>query len=158
MDKRRFVIAILISVIIVTTSFSIFFAYQKFKPTPAYEFKTSMNHPQEIRDLMKEHETIVLFFIKQQQGEYSPCEQMKPKMADLQSQYSGTDVTFMTIDVNDNTIASQSITKNYGIQQVPTVVVVRSDGAVVTFIGESDTNTVKSAIEEAQHGKSIFPF
>jgi thioredoxin-like negative regulator of GroEL len=64
----------------------------------------------------------------------------------------------MTIDVNDNTIASQSITKNYGIQQVPTVVVVRSDGAVVTFIGESDTNTVKSAIEEAQHGKSIFPF
>jgi thiol-disulfide isomerase/thioredoxin len=161
MDKnkrRRSIIAILIVVIIVTTSFSIFFAYQKFKPTPAYEFKTGVNHPQEISDLIR-NGTVVLYFTL---DHCPPCRDMTPKMEDLRSQYNSSGVTIIMCNYTDKTQPQFDITqnfgRNYGITTAPAILVIRGDGAIATFIGEVDISTVKSAIEEAQHGKSIFPF
>jgi len=175
--KRRQLIAALVVVIIVGASLDILIAYKLFVPAPAsaYEFKTGFNHPQEINDLITRNGTVVLFFIH---GPHSweekcpPCESMKPKIADLQSQYNGTNVTFATFNVDDNA-TSQRIFFNYGIQSVPQVFVIRSDGASAIFKGDGktlldinsvasaifkgdgqtliDINSVKSAIEEARN-------
>jgi hypothetical protein len=39
------------------------------------------------------------------------------------------------------------------VKSTPTTIVVRKDGATATFIGDFDTSTVKSAIQDAQKWK-----
>jgi thiol-disulfide isomerase/thioredoxin len=172
LERRQFIAALLV-VIIVAASFSIFFAYQLFKPVPAYEFKTGINHPAVISNWLK-NGTVVLFFTE---NNCPPCGFVAPKIANLQSQYSGTNVTFATINVDDNA-TSMNIARNYGLTEVPIVLVIRPDGAVATFtmkkVSDSDSyqaldgsgsysmdfNAIRSAIEEARNGKpsNIFPF
>jgi len=154
---RRQLLAALIVVIIVATSFSVFFAYQLFKPVPAYEFKTGVNHPQEISGLIN-NGTVVLYF---SMNDCPPCDDVAPKIADLQSHYNGTNVTFKTFNLEDNA-TSQRIFFSYGIQWVPQVFVIRPDGAVANFTMKKDSgsdsfhamdfNAIRSAIEEARHG------
>ncbi len=149
MDKnkrRRSIIAILIVVIIVTTSFSIFFASQLLKPLPAYEVKGGTTHPRVILDLMKRG-TVVIFLTSDGCGE--SCDNIAQKIADLQSQYKGTNVVFATFSSSSNE-TSQSIFRNYEIHFVPAVLVISRDGAVVKFERYVDMNNVKSAIEDVR--------
>jgi thiol-disulfide isomerase/thioredoxin len=123
---------------------------------PAYTFETGVNHPQEIKNLMR-NDTVVLYV---SENNCPACDDMTPRMADLQSHYK--DGTFAHINVDDNA-SSMNTAKNYGIQWVPAVLVIRGDGAVAKFIAGSgaftftdntainnDINAVKSAIQEAQ--------
>lgn len=174
--KRRQLIAALCVVIIVAASVSVFFAYQLLFP-PAYAFKNGVNHPQAISNLLK-NGTVVLYFT---QNNCPPCDFVAPKIADLQSQYKGTDVTVMTVNPDGNTTSrsafinyddnptSRSIFSAYGIQWTPEVFVIRPDGAVANFSMKKDSgsdsfhaqdggsynmdfNAIRSAIEEARHG------
>jgi thiol-disulfide isomerase/thioredoxin len=110
-----------------------------------YEFQSGISPPKTVSDLMK-NGTVVLFLTK---NGCTVCEQVKPKIADLQSQYEGTNVTFAHFNFEDNA-TSQAIFRAYSVQDTPTTIVVRKDGAVAKFIGDFDTNTVKSAIEDAR--------
>lgn len=154
--KRRQLISALIVVIIVGASFSVFFAYQLFKPVPAYEFKTGVNHPQEINNLLK-NGTVVLYLSSNDENWCQPCGEMTPKIANLQSQY--TDVKFLRFNYDDNS-TSAAIFENYGISYVPAIMVIRSDGAVAKFVGETDISPIKSTIDEARQWKqpNIFGF
>lgn len=158
--KRRLIIAALIVVIIAASSFSAFFAYRLFAPAPTYEFKTGINHPAVISNLLKNGTVVVLYF---SMNNCPPCDEMPPKIADLQSQYKGTEVTILTLNVSDNATALQ-LARNYGIQSIPQVFVIRPDGAVANVTSENypyiDFNVIRSAIEDARHGNSsnIFPF
>lgn len=153
--KRRQLMVALLIMIIVASSFSVFFAYRLLFP-PAYKFKTGMEHPQAISDLMK-NGTVVVFFTENE-SICPPCANMMLKIADLQSQYPK--VTFATFTSQENK-TSLALFSHYGIEAAPQIFVIRSDGAVAKFVGQQDDITpIKSAIEEAQHGKSsnIFPF
>ncbi len=110
-----------------------------------YEFKSGTTPPQEVRDLMKKG-TVVLFIT---QNNCPDCEKVKPKLADLQSQYTGTNVTFAQFNINDNK-TSYNIAKTYGVTATPTTIVLRHDGAAAAFVSDFDTGTVKSAIEDAR--------
>lgn len=122
--------------------------YSLLNPAPSgYEFKTGWDHPQAISDLMK-NGTVVVFFTENE-SMCPPCANMTPKIADLQSQYPK--VTFATFSYQDNK-TSLALFKHYGIDAMPTIFVIRSDGAVATFIGQRDDITpIKSAIEDAQN-------
>jgi hypothetical protein len=92
-----------------------------------------------------------------------------PKIADLQSQYNGTDVTVRTFNFDDSS-TPKMLFSSYGIQYVPQVFVIRPDGAVANFSMKKDSgsdsfhpqdgsgsysmdfNAIRSAIEEARHG------
>jgi thiol-disulfide isomerase/thioredoxin len=113
-----------------------------------YEFKSGTTPPAVISNLLK-NGTVVLFLTK---NDCPICEQVKPKIADLQAQYNGTNVTFVRFNYEDNS-TSQSVFRNYAVQNTPTTIVVRKDGATATFISDFDTSTLKSAIEDAQKWK-----
>jgi len=160
--RRRQLIAALSVVIIVAASVSVFFAYQLLFP-PAYAFKTGITHPALISDLLK-NGTVVLYFT---QNNCPACDVAALKIADLQSQYKGTDVTIMTVNFDGNA-TSRSIGQRYGILWTPEVFVIRPDGAVANFSMKKDSssdsyqwggagysmdfNAIRSAIEEARHG------
>jgi thiol-disulfide isomerase/thioredoxin len=96
---------------------------------------------------MKKNGTVVLFCTE---NYCPPCDNMTPKVAYVQSHYKGTNVTFVHFNVDDNA-TSMNIARNYGITEVPKILVIRHDGAAATFTGEyTDINTVKSAIQEAR--------
>jgi thiol-disulfide isomerase/thioredoxin len=113
-----------------------------------YEFKTGTTHPNIVSDLLKKG-TVVLFLT---QNNCPTCEQVKPKIADLQSQFNGTNVTFARFNLDDNS-TSKSLFGAYAVKSTPTTIIVRKDGATATFIGDFDTSTVKSAIQDAQKWK-----
>jgi thiol-disulfide isomerase/thioredoxin len=149
-EWRKFIAAILVAVILFASIVAILFAFGLFTPAkPAYEFKTGVNHPQQISDLMK-NGTVVLYFTMY---DCPPCDNMTPRIGDLQSQYKGTDVTFMTFNISESG-TSQKMGASYGIDTVPTVLVIRGDGAVATFVGLQDISPIKSAIEDAQKWQS----
>ena len=140
------VIAVIVLFMVASLSIAGCFINNTPSPTAAYEFKTGFTHPTEINDLMK-HGAVVLYFTK---NNCPPCDTMAPKIADLQSQYESTDVTFATLNYDDNA-TSHSIFTNYGIEYMPAILVIRGDNAVAKFTGEpTDINAVKSAIGEAQ--------
>jgi thiol-disulfide isomerase/thioredoxin len=125
----------LVGLLLLGIIFSGFALFQLIQPAPpAYEFKTGVNHPQEIKDLMK-NGTVVLYFTE---NNCPPCDDMTPKVAVLQSQYNGTNVTFATFNLDDNA-TSMNIAKKYGIQWVPQVFVIRTDGAVANFTYNNST-------------------
>jgi thiol-disulfide isomerase/thioredoxin len=115
-----------------------------------YEFKNGITPPKVVSDLMK-NGTVILFIT---QNNCPACEQTRPMVAALQSQYNGTNVTFVNFNVDNNT-TSRDVGKAYGVTATPTTVVLRKDGAAAIFVGpweggNFDSNTVKSAIEDAR--------
>jgi len=110
-----------------------------------YEFKSGITPPAVVSNLMQ-NRTVILFIT---QNNCPDCEQTRPLIAKLQSQYSGMNVTFVNFNVNDN-MTSQSVAKAYGVTSTPTTVVLRKDGSAATFVGVFDPNTVKSAIDDAR--------
>ncbi len=110
-----------------------------------YEFKSGITPPKAVSDLMK-NRTVILFIT---QNNCPACEQTRPMIAALQSQYNGTNVTFVNFNI-DNNATSRSIGQAYGVTATPTTVVLRKDGAAAIFVGVFDSSTVKSAIEDAR--------
>lgn len=110
-----------------------------------YEFKSGPTPPKEVSDLMK-NGTVVLYFW---QTNCPDCAKVKPKLADLESQYNGTNVTFAQMKVDDNTTANR-IAHDYSVSATPTLIVLRRDGATARWVSDFDTGTVKSAIEDAR--------
>jgi thiol-disulfide isomerase/thioredoxin len=113
-----------------------------------YEFKSGTTPPTVVNNLLK-NGTVILFLT---QDDCPTCEQVKPKIATLQSQYNGTNVTFAHFNLQDNATSS-SLFSAYAVKTTPTTIVVRKDGATATFIGDFDASTLKSAIEDAQKWK-----
>jgi thiol-disulfide isomerase/thioredoxin len=131
-----------------------------------YQFQSGQTHPPQISNLLKNGSTVLLFITK---NNCPDCEAMKPKIADLQSQLNGTNftlqgtgvttpstnatkqsnLTFIRVDVDDN-LQSYNIGAQYGATTLPTIVVIRPDGAVAVFKGPTDENLLKSAIADAQ--------
>jgi thiol-disulfide isomerase/thioredoxin len=113
-----------------------------------YEFKSGITPPKAVSDLMQ-NRTVILFIT---QNNCPACEQTRPLIAGLQSQYNGTNVTFVNFNI-DNNSTSQNIGRAYGVTATPTTVVLRKDGAAAIFVGALDSssvNTVKSAIDDAR--------
>jgi thioredoxin-like negative regulator of GroEL len=110
-----------------------------------YEFKSGITPPKAVSDLMK-NGTVILFIT---QNNCPTCEQVRPMIADLQKQYNGTNVTFATFNIDNNTTSS-NVGRVYGVSATPTTVVLRKDGAAAIFVGVFDENTVKSAIEDTR--------
>jgi thiol-disulfide isomerase/thioredoxin len=164
--RRRLMIVMLIAIIVIAASDAALLLHAAFTPTPAYTsytFETGVNHPQQIKDLMK-NGTVVLYLTE---NGCPPCYTMIPKVADLQSQYKGAGVTFLHFNYDDNS-TSQSILSNYvkqlQIDYLPAILVIRGDGATALFkpaindgVHEIDLNNVKSAIDEAQRWESPTP-
>ncbi|MEI7827620.1 MAG: thioredoxin family protein [Euryarchaeota archaeon] len=137
-----------------------------------YEFKSGFLHPQEINDLIK-NRTVVLVITK---NNCPDCDTMKPIIDDLKSQLNGTNVTlqgttaskqstnatkqatklaFVEVNIDNNTRSLQigSLYSQSAVIQTPTIVVIRSDGAIAVWKGPIDESTLKSAIEDAQKWK-----
>jgi thioredoxin-like negative regulator of GroEL len=93
-----------------------------------------------------QNRTVILFIT---QNNCPACEQTQPLVAGLQSQYKGTNVTFVNFNI-DNNSTSQNVGKAYGVTATPTTVVLRKDGAAAIFVGVFDPSTVKSAIDDAR--------
>jgi len=93
-----------------------------------------------------QNRTVILFIT---QNNCPACEQTQPLIAGLQSQYNGTNVTFVNFNIDKNT-TSQNVGKAYGVTATPTTVVLRKDGAAAIFVGVFDPSTVKSAIDDAR--------
>ena len=110
-----------------------------------YEFKSGITPPTAVSDLMQ-NRTVIVFIT---QNNCPACEQTQPLIAGLQSQYNGTNVTFVNFNVDKNT-TSQNVGKAYGVTATPTTVVLRKDGAAAIFVGVFDPSTVKSAIDDAR--------
>jgi thiol-disulfide isomerase/thioredoxin len=110
-----------------------------------YEFKSGITPPQAVSDLMK-NGTVILFIT---QNNCPACEQTRPMVTALQSQYNGTNVTFVNFNI-DNNATSRNIGQAYGVTATPTTVVLRKDGAAAIFVGVFDSSVVKSAIEDAR--------
>ena len=113
-----------------------------------YEFKSGITPPAVVSNLMQ-NRTVILFIT---QNNCPDCEQTRPLIAGLQSQYNGTNVTFVNFNVDDNS-TSQNVAKVYGVTATPTTVVLRKDGSAAIFVGPLDSssvNTVKSAIDDAR--------
>jgi len=110
-----------------------------------YEFKSGITPPKAVSDLMQ-NRTVVLFIT---QNNCPACEQTRPLIAGLQSQYNSTNVTFVNFNIDNNT-TSQNVGKAYGVSATPTTVVLRKDAAAAIFVGVFDPSTVKSAIDDAR--------
>ncbi|MGZ7132181.1 MAG: thioredoxin family protein [Halobacteriota archaeon] len=113
-----------------------------------YEFKSGITPPKAVSDLMQ-NKTVILFIT---QNNCPACEQTRPLIAGLQSQYNSTNVTFVNFNI-DNNATSQNVGKAYGVTATPTTVVLRKDGAAAIFVGALDSNsvnTVKSALDDAR--------
>ncbi len=111
-----------------------------------YTFKSGTTPPKEVSDLMK-NRTVILFMT---QNNCPDCEQAKPRIADLQTQYNGTNVTFVTFNI-DNNVTSKNIGQTYGVRATPTIIVLRHDGAFASFVGSDfSLSDMKSAIADAQ--------
>ncbi len=110
-----------------------------------YEFVGGVSHPKEITDLLK-NGPVVLYFWK---NDCPGCIDMKPKIANLESQYNSTNVTIIKINIEQNAKTKET-GKNYGVTATPTTIVIRGNGDIAKFVGVADENTLKSAIEDAR--------
>ncbi len=111
-----------------------------------YSFKTGTTPPKEVSDLMK-NGTVVLFVT---QNNCPDCDKAKPRIADLQTQYNGTNVTFATFNIDTNA-SSRNIGQTYAVRATPTIIVLKHDGAFASFVGSDfSLSDMKSAIADAQ--------
>jgi hypothetical protein len=140
--------------------------------TQSYEFKTGVNHDKVVSGMMKNVSSTVVLFIYHN---CTRCEGLKLKMEDLQSQMQGVGdkdlckvrrtlppppfAVFLYEDIDVSSWGLE-IAKNYNVQQLPTIIVTRGDGAIATFIptqNELDTSSIKSAIEESLKWQQTHP-
>jgi len=110
-----------------------------------YEFKSGITPPAVVSNLMQ-NGPVILFIT---QNNCPDCEQARPLIAGLQSQYNGTNVTFVNFNI-DNNSTSKNVAQAYGVTATPTTVVLRKDGSAAIFVGVFDPSTVKSAIDDAR--------
>lgn len=110
-----------------------------------YEFKSGITPPAVVSNLMQ-NGPVILFIT---QNNCPDCEQARPLIAGLQSQYNGTNVTFVNFNI-DNNSTSKNVAQAYGVTATPTTVVLRKDGSAAIFVGVFDPSTVKSAINDAR--------
>ena len=75
----------------------------------------------------------------------SYCEQQKPVMNDLEDDYSGQNVTFYWLDVNNH----DKISDEYDVYGVPTTVVLDKDGVEEKFVGFTEYDRIEKAINQA---------
>ena len=134
--------------------------------------ETGVNHDEFVSGLMKNVSSTVVLFIYHN---CTRCEGLKLKMVDLQSQMGGIDdddlckiprtlppPPFAAFVYSDIDVSSWELemAKNYNVQQLPTIIVTRGDGAIATFIptqDEFDTSSIKSAIEESLKWQQTHP-
>jgi len=110
-----------------------------------YEFRSGITPPTAVSNLMQ-NGPVVLFIT---QTNCPECNQTRPLIAGLQSQYNGTNVTFVDFNTNDNA-TSLNVAHAYGVTATPTTIVLRKDGGAAIFVGVFDPSTVKSAIDDAR--------
>jgi thiol-disulfide isomerase/thioredoxin len=110
-----------------------------------YEFKGGITPPAVVSNLMQ-NGPVILFIT---QNNCPDCEQARPLIAGLQSQYNGTNVTFVNFNI-DNNSTSKNVAQAYGVTATPTTVVLRKGGSAAIFVGVFDPSTVKSAINDAR--------
>ena len=127
--------------------------------TSTTQFTTGTAPPRAVSDLLR-HGTAVLLI---NQHNCPDCDEENPKFADLQPQYKDTNVTFATFYVDDNG-TSLRVAQAYAVNVTPTILVVRDDGAFAKLLpapypstAQIDSNTVKSAIDDAQKWQSLNP-
>lgn len=130
-----------------------------------YDFEPWEDHPEFINRYIESGHPVVLVI----HGNCSHCELVTSEMVGLQSQLHG-----VTLDLDNQTQSiapqnaspliffayvnvssdptSDAIAQQYGVQQTPTIIVIRGDGAAATFVpkGEIDINELKSAIADAE--------
>ena len=127
---------------------------------PTSQFTTGTTPPQAVSDMIRYGTAVLLI----NQHNCTACDEANPKFVDLQMQYKDTDVRFATFDVDDN-ITSVKVALAYAVNETPTILVIREDGAVAKFFPPPpyptevgiDFNAVKSAIDEAQKWQSLNP-
>jgi hypothetical protein len=133
--------------------------------TPRNDFEPWGDHPEFINRYIESGHPVVLVI----HGNCSHCELITSEMVDLQSQLHG-----VTLDLDNQTQSiapqntsspiffgyvnvsndptSDAIAQQYGVQQTPTIIVIRGDGAAATFVPKDgiDINAIKSAIGDAE--------
>ncbi len=85
---------------------------------------------------------VVLYFWSSNCGY---CEEQKPIIEDLESEFSMSNVTFYWLDSSRH----DDITDKYNIHGVPTTVVLNKDGVVKKFVGYTDLDNIENAIENS---------
>jgi hypothetical protein len=133
--------------------------------TPRYDFEPWGDHPEFINRYIESGHPVVLVI----HGNCSHCELITSEIVDLQSQLHGVNlyldnqtqsiapqntsplIFFSYVNVS-NDPTSDAIAQQYGVQQTPTIIVIRGDGAVATFVPKDgiDINAIRSAIGEAE--------
>ncbi len=108
-------------------------------------FATGTNHPSNVQELLKKGPVVIYFG-----GDCQSCKDTKVIISNLEQQYNGTSVTILRVNPLTDT---NRIDVNYGVKTVPTVVVVRGDGAVAKNVGTPDEQTLKNTIEDARKWK-----
>ncbi len=104
-------------------------------------FTTGTTHPSDVQELLKKGPVLIYFG-----GDCQSCKQTKVIISNVEKQYSGTSLTILRVNpLNDATRKDVS----YAVKGVPTVVVIRGDGAVAKNVGQPDEQTLKNTIEDA---------
>ncbi len=104
-------------------------------------FTTGTNHPSDVQELLKKGPVLIYFG-----GDCQSCKDTKVIISNLERQYNGTSVTILRVNPLTDT---NRIDVNYGVKTIPTVVVIRGDGAVAKNVGTPDEQTLKNTIEDA---------
>ncbi len=104
-------------------------------------FTTGTTHPSDVQELLKKGPVLIYFG-----GDCQSCKQTKVIISNLEKQYNGTSLTILRVNPLTDT-ARKDV--NYGVTGVPTVVVIRGDGAVAKNVGQPDEQTLKNTIEDA---------
>jgi thiol-disulfide isomerase/thioredoxin len=86
--------------------------------------------------------TIVLYFWS---NSCVYCEQQKPIIKDLESEYKAENVTFYWLDVNNH----DKISDEYDVYGVPVTIVLNQYGVVKKFTGYTDQDRIENAINDA---------
>ncbi len=72
-----------------------------------------------------------------------PCKTQEPIIEDLEADYP--DVEFERIDVDEN----QDVANEYQVRSLPTLIVENDDGVVERFIGVTQADDLKDALQDA---------
>ena len=133
---------------------------------PAYEFKTGMDHPEFVSLYSKSHPLVLFIY-----HNCSRCEDYRLKMVVLQAQLRGVSlypdtetqaivppntsplIFFAYIGVDGSTLSHDIAAKNYGVESLPIVLVIRGDGATAKFgpaDDQLDFSAIRSAINDAE--------
>ena len=95
--------------------------------------------------------TVVLFF---RQDNCPECVKAEPKIADLKTEYSGKNVTFLTISVDQS--SAKPIGQTYAVYSTPTTIVLYQNGTEAKkLLGDFEKDTLKTAIDSALNASVV---